>query len=902
MADNTKINIEIEYITHNPEQTVCLNLSSSKKLRAELNEPIRLKSTDGRLWQQTIELPTKKISDLDYGFTVSEKFTLVDEEKGHGTYPHHIFFNGYKKINIQALWHNDKGKNYLYSSAFSKTVYPFEINEEDKVVINRANVNLIFTDYIPPVGYKIFLCGNNDATGNWNPHKGIEGRQIHMGTWSFPLNGDLIEPEDFLFKYVLINSNTNNIIWEEGNNRSIKKLDRNYEKTIIDTYTPCMPQNDLKIAGVVVPVFSLRSNNSWAIGDFGDLRKLIDWAYETKLNAIQILPINDTTREGNWHDSYPYNPISSFALHPIYMDFNDLPKIKSRTKLKIYEQQRQILNEQELLDYDEAFKLKESYLHTFYEENKQEILRSTKYKNFKKENADWLVPYSFFRYLLKVNDTANFRKWPKFREYNQVELQRWATANNLLDKIEFYGVLQFLLDNQLKNIHEYAQSKNIILKGDIPIGVSRDSVTAWVLPKYLNQDCQAGAPPDVFSAHGQNWGFPTYNWKNILADNASWWTNRLVHMSQYFDAYRIDHVLGFFRIWEIPITHYYGTLGHFNPGLPLTPQELLILGFTDDPEYYTFVHFTEGEMQKHFGELLPVAKEYFFKFGTDGKWTLLEKYAHSQRAIDHDLKELGFSGQQRELFLSAYTNVLFIKTSPDAKQYYLNILGKKTKEYKHLTKNNASAYDRIFQYFFYERHNKFWTEIAYQRLPRVIYATPMLACAEDLGMIPDCVPKVLKDLNVLTLEIESMPKTPHVKFSDLSKTPFYSVDTISTHDMPPLRLWWKQNPDKNAEYWNNVLAQSSPIPSLLSAQDCELIIRHHIKSNSLLCILSLQDWLSISEELRSDNLEQEQINHPEIPRHYWRWRMVPSIEQLASDIKLTKKIREIIKLRNNTLI
>ena len=263
---------------------------------------------------------------------------------------------------------------------------------------------------------------------------------------------------------------------------------------------------------------------------------------------------------------------------------------------------------------------------------------------------------------------------------------------------------------------------------------------------------------------------------------------------------------------------------------------------------------------------------------------------------------MGFSGQQRELFLSAYTNVLFIKTSPDAKQYYLNILGKETKEYKHLTKNNASAYDRIFQYFFYERHNKFWTEIAYQRLPRVIYATPMLACAEDLGMIPDCVPKVLKDLNVLTLEIESMPKTPHVKFSDLSKTPFYSVDTISTHDMPPLRLWWKQNPDKNAEYWNNVLAQSSPVPSLLSAQDCELIIRHHIKSNSLLCILSLQDWLSISEELRSDNLEQEQINHPEIPRHYWRWRMVPSIEQLASDIKLTKKIREIIKLRNNTLI
>ena len=897
MSDTTKIDIEIEYITHNTEQTVCLNLSSNRKLRAGLSEQIKLKSKNGKLWKQTIDLPSKKIHEIDYGFTVTEKYAFIDEEKGHGKYPHHIFFKDYKTINIQALWHSDGGKNYLYSSAFSKTICPFSISEEDQEQINKANVNLMFTDFVPPEGYKIMLCGNNEATGNWDPAKGIEGYQVSMGTWAFPMDRSQIDTEDFLFKYVLADTKSGKTIWEEGNNRSIKKIDAAYEKTIIDTYTPALPQNELKVAGVVVPVFSLRSEDSWGIGDFGDLRKLIDWAHEADLNVIQILPVNDTTREGNWHDSYPYNPISSFALHPIYMDFSCLPAIKSRTKLKMYEQRRQALNEQELLDYDEAFALKESYLHTFYNENKQEILRSTKYKTFKKDNAEWLIPYSFFRYLLKINGTANFRKWPTFREYNEVELQRRSTANNLHDEIEFYSVMQYLLDSQLKAVHEYAREKNIVLKGDIPIGISRDSVPAWIYPKYLNMDCQAGAPPDMFSARGQNWGFPTYNWKNILADDASWWTNRLVQMSHYFDAFRIDHVLGFFRIWEIPISHYYGTLGHFNPGLPLTPQELKILGFTDDPEYYTSVHYTEGEMQRHFGELLPVAKEHFFEFCEDGKWTLVKKYAHSQRAIDHELREMGFSGQQREVFLSTYTNVLFIKTASDAKLFYMNILGKETKEYKHLSESNMAAYDRIFQYFFYERHNNFWAETAFRRLPKVIYATSMLACAEDLGMIPSCVPKVLEDLNVLTLEIESMPKTPNTRFSDLSKAPLYSVDTIATHDMAPLRLWWKQNPDVTPEYWNRVLQQTTPVPTLLSAKDCELIVSHHVRSNSLLCILALQDWLSISEELRSDKLEQEQINHPEIPRHYWRWRMEPTIEQLKANTALTQKIRKIVSQR-----
>lgn len=899
MSDITTIDIEVEYITHSKDQSVFINLCANKKLRAGLNEPIKMKSEDGQHWSQTIELPTKKIEHLDYGFTVRTKHNFIDEEKGHGQYSHTIFLKNAPYIHVKALWHSDQGKNYLYSSAFSETINPFSCDKKSFEGVNNSDLLVAFTDFLPIKDYWVYLCGNTPGTGNWDTTKAVRGHNINNGSWAFPLSADEISANGLNYKYILVNELTGETIWEQGEDRTLKASDiMTGVKNIIDTTTPVLPQNNLKIAGVVIPIFSLRSKNGWGIGDFGDLNKLIDWAASVGLKAIQLLPVNDTTREGNWHDSYPYNPISTFALHPIYIDLNSLPVIKRKTKLKLYEQRRQNVNALAQLDYDEVFDLKESYLHDYYEENKQDILRSAKYKIFKHDNADWLIPYSFFRYLLKVNNTANFRKWPKFREYNQVELQRWAIANNILDEIEFYGVMQYLLDKQLTQVHEHAKSKGVILKGDIPIGVSRDSATAWMQPEYLNFDSQAGAPPDFFSAHGQNWGFPTYNWENILRDNGQWWKDRLQHMAKYFDAYRIDHVLGFFRIWEIPIQHYYGTLGHFNPALPLTKQELKIMGFTDDPDYFTIPRFTEGEMQRHFTDLLPVAKEFFFTYGDDGKWTISDKYVNSQRAIDSVLRDMGFAGNQRELFLSAYTNVLFIKDPTNPGLYHLNILGKESRAHRHLSQTNAIAYDRIFEYFFYERHNSYWADEAYRRLPKLTCATSMLTCAEDLGMIPGCVPPVLKDLNILTLEIETMPKKPTGRFSKLKENPLYSVDTISTHDMAPLRLWWKQNPDAAAEYWTNILGHNTPAPALLSPKDCEDIVRHHMESTSLLSIISLQDWMGIDGDLRSDNLEQEQINHPEIPRHYWRWRMLPTIEELIDAEKFNQKVKQLVEVRN----
>lgn len=917
MSEVTKIKIEVEYITHSKDQSVFINLSSNKKLRSDLNEPVKMKSNDGHHWALNIEIPTSKLDEIDYGFTVRSKHEFVDEEKGHGQYSHHLPFRCAGQISVKSLWHSDKGKNYFYSSAFADIINPFSPSPASIEKVRDADLVLAFTDFQPHRGDRLFLCGNTAGTGNWVPASGVRGVEMSTASWAFPLSYTDVPRQGLKYKFVIIDGK-GNITWETGENHILRLEPGPAGKTLIDVATPELPQDLMKTAGVVVPLFSLRSQSDWGIGDFGSLMKFIDWAADAGLHVVQLLPVNDTTREGNWHDSYPYNPISTFALHPIYMDFDAIPSLKSKTSLRLLEQRRENVNALPLIDYDEVYDLKDKYLQIWFHENKHDILRSTRYKQFKRDNAQWLVPYSFFRYLQKQFGTANFRHWPQFREFDGVELQRWAIANNKTDEIEFFGVVQFLLDKQFANVRDYARKKGVVIKGDIPIGVSRDSVSAWVLPKYLNSDEQAGAPPDMFSQRGQNWGFPTYNWPAILSDGAQWWQQRLRHMARYFDAYRIDHVLGFFRIWEIPIQHIYGTLGHFNPALPLSESELKIMGFTDPPATYCRPRFTEGEMKLHFGELLPVAKEYFFRFESDGHWTLQPRYAASQRLMDARLREMGFSGDQRELFLNTYTNILFIPDSEEGK-YHLNILGRQSREYKHLVLHNAVAYDRIYQYFFYERHDKFWADQAYIRLPKLTCATRMLACAEDLGMIPSCVHPVLKDLNILTLEIQTMPKEPGRQFSDLSKNPLYSVDTISTHDMPPLRLWWKQNPEAAAAFVRDVLHEDPPaaassssdadvLPQNRGKQSDEAgslspsmagrILALHMRSSSLLSIISLQDWLSVSPALRSNNLEAEQINHPEIPHHYWRWRMPCTIEKMAADPSFTAQVRSLASLRN----
>ena len=587
---------------------------------------------------------------------------------------------------------------------------------------------------------------------------------------------------------------------------------------------------DFRVAGTLIPIFSLRSRRSFGVGDFGDLRQMVDWVATSGQRLLQILPINDTTSSHTWGDSYPYSCISVFALHPQYVELGALPKLKKKADRDRFEALRLELNALPQIDYERVNNAKLEYLRLLFEQEGEKVLASEDYKAFFEDAASWLVPYAQYCTFRDQFGTGDFSQWPE--EYRQYRV------SNIGNEQPFWYYVQFILAQQLSAVHAYARSRGVILKGDIPIGVARHGCDVWQEPRYFNLNGQAGAPPDDFAEDGQNWGFPTYNWDEMLRDGCQWWERRFRNMAKYFDAYRIDHVLGFFRIWEIPVPVKTGLLGQFSPALALSRDEIYGFGISKE----TLMN-----------NVCPIIK-------------------------DADVS----------------TNYLFLRDHKNPELFHPRISAQKTQAYAALSDQEKHAFNVLYDQYFYHRNNQFWYEEAMQKLPKLVRATRMLCCAEDLGMVPACVQWVMDELGILSLELESMPKESWVRFGRVENNPRRSVATISSHDTPTLRMWWDEDYERTQEYWSTILHHEGPAPHPLSGQLAREIIQRHLNCPSMVCVIALQDWLAIDEHLRLKDANAERINIPANPHHYWRYRMHLNIEDLKNDKSFTEGIREMV--------
>ncbi|MBO6077374.1 MAG: 4-alpha-glucanotransferase [Bacteroidaceae bacterium] len=600
-------------------------------------------------------------------------------------------------------------------------------------------------------GENLFLCLNMPDGSQLC----IDMYNNGQGTWfvDYEFDDDEIAVGDITYSY-MVQTDGNITRHEEGSFHSIpytraKRLvlsDRwkDYGGQNIEQRTVALPYVHLgnrprwKGAGTAIPVFSLRSERDFGIGQFTDLKLLVDWAAATGQSVIQTLPVNDTTLTGTWRDSYPYSANSSFALNPIYINLELVGELDDKRFIKSAEKQRKELNSLPAIDYERVYKLKSEYLNRLYAQFGEQCFRSREYQKFFSANRSWLEPYALYCYLRDRYGTADFSQW-KEAEFTPALLNRFCSPGNKhYQEVRKHYFIQFHLDKQLTDVKKYANRKGILLKGDIPIGVNRHSADVWIHPELFHTDCQAGAPPDTFATDGQKWGMPTYNWQNMARDGYAWFVTRFRKMADYFDAYRIDHLLGFFRIWEVPLEYSSGLMGRFNPALTYTPQEIWDNGFPFNPAL------------------------------------------HAQAPAGHP-----------------ETDVLFLEDTHRPGTYHPRINAFGTDMFKQLPENEQEAFRRIHDDFYYSRNNAFWSDVAMSKLPALIEATDMLVCGEDLGMIPACVPEVMDRLRILALEVQRMPKNMGVSVSDPATYPYMSVCTTSTHDMSVLRTWIEDEMEPN---------------------------------------------------------------------------------------------------------
>ena len=804
-----KLLFNLEYQTTFGENLVLNIMSEEDKSKVT---QYKMSTLDGLHWSYQLTKGAKAEAHIDYYYSVYRG----DKEARHEwlTEPHHLEIIA-PKANFYMVydhWIDIPEDSYMYSSAFTECIAARKREKSEEVSYSQV-VRLKVRAPQLRGNERLALLGSGEALGNWEAKRALEMTEHESHEWVISLDADELG-ETMEFKFVALDEEEDvTPLWENGNNRTvvlpqIKKGD----VVVYELSQAFFPIYPWKGAGTVIPVFSLRSEGSFGVGDFGDLKMMIDWADKTNQHIIQILPINDTNMTQTWQDSYPYNSISIYALHPQYTDFRQLPEIKDEKLKNQFEQLRQELNALPQIDYERMFAAKMNYLHVLFEQEWATIKRRATYKTFYEQNKEWLVPYAAFCYYRDKYKTAVFSEWPKDATVKALKIDK---------DIEFWFFVQYNLDQQMHAAHEYARQHHVILKGDIPIGISRDGVEAWVEPKYFNLNGQAGAPPDPFSADGQNWGFPTYNWDEMMKDDCVWWTRRFRKMAQYFDAYRIDHVLGFFRIWEIPVPEKSGLMGQFAPALGMSKEEIAGYG----------VNFSDGL--------------FLVDHKRNDRW-------HPRIAVQ---------------FQQAYEQL-------DEEQKY--------------------NFNRLYNDYFYRRNNQFWYQEAMKKLPRLTQATRMLVCAEDLGMVPECVPWVMNELRILSLEIQTMPKDPNLRFGKLSHNPYRSVCTFSTHDMPTLRQWWDEDYEQTQVYYNGPLRRGGDAPHPLPGWLAKDIVSRQLTSPSMLCLLSLQDWLSIDEKLRLPDQNAERINIPANPRHYWRYRMHITIEDLLKADDFNETIKTLI--------
>lgn len=790
-------------------------------------------------------------------------------------------------------------ENALYTAPFSKVLLKQHV-AETLATTYLENTTHLFRVKCPilAAGQTVCIIGESKQIGNWDASKAIPLHKI-KGADYFELSLDLTQSNfPFVYKYGVFDQAKKTFIqFEEGDNRVLYEPVGKNKLVISNDGFVHSNANNWKGTGVAIPVFSLKSSASAGVGEFADIKLLVDWACTIGLKLVQILPINDTTATHSWMDSYPYAAISAYALHPLYIRLEDCLAATDSAILAPYKSKMQALNELAQVDYEAVMQLKWEVLRLIYQRNGQQDLKTKGFKDFFEKNKNWLVSYAAFSYLRDLHGTIDFNHWPTHAVYDQTAIEKLSDPKAATyTEIAFYYFVQYHLHLQLLDASNYAHANGVIVKGDIPIGVYRFGADAWQHPNLFHMDRQAGAPPDDFAIAGQNWGFPTYHWENMASDGYAWWKSRFDQMKYYFDAFRIDHILGFFRIWSIPMHAVEGIMGHFVPAISVSINEINAKGIHFDHYRFTHPYINETILFKEFGYDNELVKKDYLKSIGDGQYELLPAYK-TQRQV-----ETYFSMMPKDAWHDKIKHGLFNLISNvllfDAEQkhhFHFRFNVDHTSSFQALDHLTQHLLKELYVDYFFKRQDTAWEKEAMQKLPLLKLSTDMLICGEDLGLVPSCVPNVMYQLGILSLEVQRMPKASNTQFFHPNEAPYLSVVMPSSHDTSTLRGWWEEDAAKTQEFYNQILGQWGEAPKHCEAWINLAILLQHLYAPAMWAIFQLQDFLGVDETIRRSNPQEERINIPANPKHYWRYRMHITLEDLVASEKFNQSWKEAIQ-------
>ena len=894
----SKITLQLRFTTQYGQQ---LLVTGNHELfgNGDISKALPLQYFNDEFWYANIDISSVALKDenITYSYILKSLDGTIQYDCGSDKQINLAKIQAEELLIIDSWNYTGYIENAFYTEPFQNVLLKDNTTKVAATVPSKYTHTFQTKTPLLAKGQTLCIVGSSKQLNNWDTANPILMQRsaneehykafVDLSKENFPI----------AYKYGVYDTNNNKFIrFEDGNNRVVYDASKPEKQTIVNDAFVNLPSSTWRGAGVAIPVFSLKTAESFGVGEFNDIKALVDWSSKVGLKLIQILPINDTTATHTWMDSYPYAAISAFALHPMYINLEKATDVVNQYLLKRLDDKKAILNAKEAVDYEEVLKTKLSLLQKIFPLQSKKTFASEDFKTFFNNNKHWLVPYSVFCYLRDEYKTANYNEWPAYRHYNEKDIADLTSDKSAAyNDISFHYFIQYHLHLQLLEATAYAHAKGIVVKGDIAIGIYRYGADAWQHSHLYNMDMQAGAPPDDFAVKGQNWGFPTYNWQQMQQDDFAWWRQRFEQMSYYFDAFRIDHILGFFRIWTIPMDAVEGIMGHFVPAIPVHLNEIFSKGIDFNNHRFTKPFITDHILWEQFGYDDAYVKKTFVEADVYGHYNLRKGFT-TQREVEKHFAALEQNDLNEKLKNGLYNLIsniiLFEVENTNGQQFHFRFGMEGTQSFQNLDYNSQAQLKELYVDYFFRRQDDFWMKEAMQKLPALRRVTNMLICGEDLGLVPDCVPDAMKQLGLLSLEIQRMPKDSTREFFHPNDAPYLSVVTPSTHDMSTIRGWWEEDKSKIQKFFNNELGQWGDAPFFCEGWINKAIVVQHLHSPAMWAIFQLQDLLGMDEKIRRENPNDERINVPSNPKHYWQYRMNMSLEDLINATEFNTMLKE----------
>jgi len=847
-------------------------------------------------WLGTVELQADQLTDFHYQYIIfDENANSCVPEWGEMRKISTEFSNATNILCVDEWNEASAIENTLSSAPFKEVLLKDEHPNETITVPSK------FTHYyrvkapLLPKNYVLCMIGNCKQLGNWAVKKPLLMKKSG-DFWHAYVDLSKCQAE-VQYKYGLYDPEVDCFCgFENGPDRPTEILnDKNALVQHHDGFAHISVPT-WKGAGVGLPVFSIRTKQSFGVGDFGDMKLFIDWSARVGMKLIQVLPLNDTIGTHTEADVLPYAAITAFALNPLFLNLPAMGNLPVTHSLqKEYKRKQLELNASKLVDFLQVVNFKMAYARELYLIQKEKFLKNKSFQQFLKESEYWIGSYAVFCVLRDKYKTSDYRQWEENATFSQSLVDAMtATDSSDFDEVAVHYFIQYHLHVQLSEAHTYAHQRGVVLKGDIPIGVNRNSVDTWAHPELFHLDKQAGAPPDMFSVKGQNWELPTYNWSAIKRTEFEWWKMRFAQMSNYFDTFRVDHILGFFRIWQIPMDQVEGVMGSLYPSEPVKINEFGDKGIYFDYNRFCRPYVTDTILWDFFGEESGWVKTNCLQV-EDG-WVLRLKPEYcSQKFVEELFNNGTISERVKWGLFDLISNVLFFEEQgSNGTRFYPRFGMQSVRSFADLDDFSRQKLDELYVDYYFKRQDAHWYKSGMEKLPALKRSTNMLICGEDLGLMTRCVTDVMKELSILSLEVQRAPKTSTIEFFHPADAPYLSVVTPSTHDMSTVRGWWEEDRGVTQRFYNQQLGHGGDAPWFAEWWICRDILLQHLYSPAMWAIFQMQDLLSISDKIRSENPHDERINVPSNSLFSWRYRLHVNMEDLLLNDEFNDELRNYI--------